>query len=134
MNETVLVVIYLFYGLAFFSMGLAIILEIGHGSDPRLRNALRPLASFGFLHGLHEWIEMFERMGHLAGQQELLLFWAAVKIGLLAFSFLSLAAFGTSLLAADEHQRRLSLIVPAGLAGIWGLGILLLRDRYFVDL
>jgi len=129
-----MVIIYLFYGLAFFSMGLAIILEMGHGSDPRLRNALRPLASFGFLHGLHEWIEMFERMGHLAGQQALLLFWAAIKIGLLAFSFLSLAAFGTSLLAADEHQRRLSLIVPAALAGIWGLGILLLREHYYADL
>lgn len=134
MTDTVLVIIYLFYGLAFFSMGLAIIMEIGHGSDPRLKHALRPLASFGLLHGLHEWIEMFERMGHLTGGQETTLFWAAIKIGLLAFSFLSLGAFGASLLAGDDVQRRLSLIAPAGLAGVWGLGILLLREEFAVDI
>ena len=46
--------IYFLYGLAFFSMGLAIMLELAHGSDERLRHAFRPLAVFGFLHGLHE--------------------------------------------------------------------------------
>lgn len=130
MDDTVLVFIFLFYGLAFFSMGLAITLEIGHGSDPRLKHALRPLAGFGLLHGLHEWIEMLELLGVLPGYQTAELLWSGVRTGLLAFSFLSLAAFGASLLAGDERRRRLSLLVPVGLAGIWGLGVLILRNQY----
>jgi len=49
-----LVIIYFFYGLAFFSLGLAIILEGWRSSDARLRLALRPLAAFGLIHGLHD--------------------------------------------------------------------------------
>ena len=60
--------IYFIYGLAFFSMGLAIMLELAHGSDQRLRHAFRPLAVFGFLHGFHEWLEMWEIQGFLPGQ------------------------------------------------------------------
>ena len=130
MDDSVLVFIFLFYGLAFFSMGLAITLEIGHGSDPRLKHALRPLAGFGFLHGLHEWIEMLELLKVLPGYLTAELFWAGVRTGLLAFSFLSLAAFGASLLAGDERRRRLSWLVPVVMSGIWGLGVLILRGQY----
>ncbi len=38
--------IYFFYGLAFFCMGLAILLDLGRISDPHLRNALRMLTFF----------------------------------------------------------------------------------------
>jgi signal transduction histidine kinase len=130
MDRSVLVFIFLFYGLAFFSMGLAITLEIGHGTDPRLKHALRPLAGFGLLHGLHEWIDMLELLEVLPGYQTAELFWAAARTGLLAISFLSLAAFGASLLAGDERRRRLSWMVPVVMSGIWGLGVLILRGQY----
>jgi signal transduction histidine kinase len=130
MDRSVLVFIFLFYGLAFFSMGLAITLEIGRGTDPRLKHALRPLAGFGLLHGLHEWIEMLELLDVLPWIKTAELLWAGVRTGLLAFSFLSLAAFGASLLAADERRRRLSWLVPVIMSGIWGLGVLILRGPY----
>ncbi len=130
MDKSVLVFIFLFYGLAFFSMGLAITLEIGHGTDPRLKHALRPLAGFGLLHGLHEWIEMLELLDVLPWIKTAELLWAGVRTGLLAFSFLSLAAFGASLLATDERRRRLSWLVPVGMSGIWGLGVLVIRGYY----
>jgi signal transduction histidine kinase len=130
MDRSVLVFIFLFYGLAFFSMGVAIMLEIGHGSDPRLKHALRPLAGFGLLHGLHEWIEMLEQLEVLPGYQTAELLWAGIRTGLLAFSFLSLAAFGASLLAGDEKRRRLSWLVPVVMSGVWGLGVLILRGHY----
>ena len=57
-----LVVIYFFYGLAFFSMGLMVSIEGGRSTDSRLRMALRPLAGFGLVHAVHEWLEMFELM------------------------------------------------------------------------
>ena len=54
----VILVIFFFYGLAFFSMGVAIIMELAHCTDARLKRALRPLAAFGLIHGMHEWSEM----------------------------------------------------------------------------
>ncbi|NCP86899.1 hypothetical protein GW829_05945 [bacterium] len=51
MNEFALVLIYFFYGLAFFSMGLQVALEGGKTTDQRLRHALRPLVAFGIIHG-----------------------------------------------------------------------------------
>lgn len=42
--------IYFFYGLAFFSMGLLVMVEGGRSLDARLRRALRPLAAFGLVH------------------------------------------------------------------------------------
>jgi len=62
-----IIVVYFFYGLVFFSMGLLIMLEGNRASDLRLRKALRPLAGFGIVHGFHEWVEMFEQMENLMG-------------------------------------------------------------------
>ena len=55
-----LAVIYFFYGLSFFSRGLLVAREGGHSTDPRLRMALRPLAGFGLVHAIGEWLEMFK--------------------------------------------------------------------------
>lgn len=129
MDRITIALIYFIYGLAFFSMGLAITLEAGRGSDKRLRWALRPLAGFGLLHGAHEWLEMFELLKVLPLQYEAPLFWTSLRIGLLAFSFLSLGAFGAALLTPNELMRRLSLMVPLGMATLWGFGILILRGR-----
>jgi len=127
--DLTLVLVFFLYGLAFFSMGLAIILEGGRGSDLRLRLALRPLAGFGFLHALHEWIEMFEH-ATIPAEGDLAAVWAGIKIALLATSFLSLSGFGFSLLAPNLQLRRLSLLAPLGLAAFWGFGALIMHGRY----
>ncbi|NIS79035.1 MAG: hypothetical protein GTO14_02150 [Anaerolineales bacterium] len=130
MQTAYIALIFFVYGLAFFSMGLAITLEAGRGTDERLRHALRPLAGFGLLHGTHEWMEMFQILQLLPGQASMPLAWESVRVALLAYSFLSLAAFGASLLSRDERTRRLSLLVPLLLSAVWGFGLLILR-RYF---
>lgn len=130
MSAQTLAIIYFFYGLAFFSMGLAILLEIGHATDDRLRRALRPLAGFGFIHAAHEWLELFDIAGLLHPPVVGHLFWEAVRLMLLAFSFLSLAAFGAALLANDDDQGRLSLLVPLAMTALWGMGLLYLRGIY----
>jgi len=132
--EYQLVLIFLFYGLAFFSMGLAITLEIGRGTDKRLRHALRPLAAFAIIHGLHEWFEMLDRLQIIPMDPRTELIILAARVGILAFSFLSLAAFGASLLADSDRWRRLSLLVPLGLAAVWGFGLLTLRDAYLAQI
>ena len=108
------IIIYFIYGLAFFSMGLLVIMEGGRSSDERVRKALRPLAGFGLVHGVHEWLEMFVLIANLSGQN-VSPYITGVQISLLSFSFLSLAAFGAYLLAKDEVAQRISLIVPLGL-------------------
>ncbi len=122
--------VYFLYGLAFFSMGLAIMLELAHGSDERLRHAFRPLAVFGLLHGAHEWVEMWELQGLLPGQYTYPVVWGGVDLALLAFSFLSLAAFGVFLISRSKPAQRYSLLVPLGLIALWGLGMLIISGRF----
>ena len=79
--------IFFFYGLAFFCMGLAILLELGRISDPRLRNALRMLTFFGLVHGSHEWLEMFQGLNLLHQVPNLLVFEEELQIALLKDRF-----------------------------------------------
>lgn len=130
MDVRAISIIYFFYGLAFFSMGLAVFLELEQCSDSRLRHALRPLAVFGFIHGTHEWLEMFALIGFIRLDDAYLMLWEGVRLALLAFSFLSLAAFGSSLLARDDRQRRSSLLLPVVMVAVWALGLFVMRGIY----
>ncbi len=128
MNLTFLVVIYFFYGLAFFSMGLLVAMEGGRSTDARLRMALRPLAGFGLVHAAHEWLEMFYQMGHF--NEFLSNIYPVVGLSLLAFSFLSLAAFGSYLVLGSESTWRVSLIIPLALEAVWVFGLLTFKGQY----
>ena len=124
-----IIIVYFFYGLAFFSMGTLVILEGNRASDLRLRKALRPLAGFGIVHGLHEWVEMFEQMERLLGHNGAIIPEYA-RLALLAVSFVSLIAFGTYLLAYTETAQRVITLVPIGLEAIWVFGLASLRGNY----
>jgi signal transduction histidine kinase len=128
-NIPLIIPIYFFYGLAFFSMGLLVMLEGGRSSDARLRRALRPLAAFGLVHAANEWLEMFDviaiQEGHFTAD------WlSGIRLAMLAFSFISLAAFGSYLLVVSKKAWRLILLVPLGLEGIWVFGLIVLKGHY----
>ena len=127
-----IIVVYFLYGLSFFSMGLLVILEGNRASDLRLRKALRPLAGFGIVHGVHEWVDMFEQMERLIGHDQPIIP-EYVRLALLAISFVSLIAFGTYLLAYTETAQRLITLVPIGLEAIWVFGLASFRGRYPSD-
>jgi signal transduction histidine kinase len=127
------VLIYFFYGLAFFIMGIVTALEVGRCADVRLRHALIYLAAFGLLHGSHEWLEMFLGLQLWPDLPLVALLAEAARMALMAFSFLSLGAFGALLLAPTEELRRLALLVPLGLAGLWAFGSLILRSYFTLD-
>jgi signal transduction histidine kinase len=122
-----IVFIYFIYGLAFFLMGAIVAVEGGRTTDDRLRHALRPLAVFGIVHGINEWLEMFHTLEIMPLHVAAGLLWDGVILATLSFSFFSLAAFGASLLAPNQQFRRLGLLVPLSLAGVWGLGLLAMR-------
>ena len=130
MSRSTFAIVYFFYGLAFFCMGLIVLMERGRGSDKRLQHALRPLAAFGIIHGIHEWLEMFQILDMLPGQEEAEIFWEALRLALLAFSFLSLAAFGASLLSPTDKIRRISLLLPLAMATVWVFGLMIMRGEY----
>jgi methyl-accepting chemotaxis protein len=61
-SDHMLVVLF-FYGLAFFLLGIAILLQPRRRSAFNLGNSLWLLAGFGLLHGLGEWMDMFLTLG-----------------------------------------------------------------------
>lgn len=132
MNNLPFIIIYFFYGLAFFSMGLLVAMEGGRSTDTRLRLALRPLAGFGLAHAIYEWLEMFERVAGYTGQSEPHLL-SIIEFVLLAFSFLSLAAFGSYLVLGSESTWRVSLMIPLTLEAIWVFGLLSFKGQYPTD-
>ncbi len=77
-------------------------------------NVLQPLALFGFLHGMHEWLEMIIQMGDWLGFA-LPAWLGIVRLLLLVFSFAWLIVFGLRVL----HPQG-----PYNLKDYW-LGILL---------
>lgn len=85
-----LIFVYFFYGLAFFTMGLAVAFESRQSSELSLAWGAWLLAAFGVVHGAHEWFEMFIVIG---GQvAPLWLDW--LRVAALATSYLFLLIFG----------------------------------------
>ncbi|HLF87730.1 MAG TPA: sensor histidine kinase, partial [Anaerolineales bacterium] len=102
-------------------------------TDERLRTALRPLAAFGILHGSHEWLEVFLVLDALPFIHAANLLYEALRLAILAFSFLSLSAFGASLLSPTLKIRRLSLLLPLTQGAIWGFGSLILKNHFTLE-
>ena len=97
-----IVIVYFVYGLAFFSMGLAIALEAGRSPLLAEARVLRPLAVFGLLHGTHEWLEIFIIQAEYFGVV-IPLPWLWLRLGLLAISFISLIAYGVQALRPPKR-------------------------------
>ncbi|HCC78805.1 MAG: hypothetical protein A2X25_08605 [Chloroflexi bacterium GWB2_49_20] len=87
-----IILIYFFYGLGFFAMGLAMALEVSRSSALARASLLIPLAGFGLLHGFHEWMEIFLLQLVWVGYEYPL--WLSIfRLTLLAVSFLLLFHF-----------------------------------------
>jgi signal transduction histidine kinase len=107
------------YGLGFFILGLAIILQVEQSSRLELARSLRWLAAFGITHALNEWGELFIpiQAEHLQGTTVRLLF--VLRLILLAVSFACLFEFGVSVLRPFNQAGWLRG-VPAVLLATWG--------------
>jgi signal transduction histidine kinase len=127
MSTFSLAIIYFFYGLAFFSMGLVTSLEAGRASSSQLQRALRYLGIFGLLHGIHEWFEIFLLLELLPGQAQAVLGYAMFRVGLLVVSFLPLSAFGLTLMIRVSRREIYIWLVPLLQLIMWGTIILILQ-------
>jgi signal transduction histidine kinase len=108
--------VFFIYGLAFFTMGLALLFEASRTPLLAESSVLLLLATFGFVHGSHEWLEMFiDKSDWMVFRNVLLVNW--LRIVVLSISFISLLVFGLRMLNLD---RRLSQRE----AEVWIAGVL----------
>jgi signal transduction histidine kinase len=96
-----------------------------------------PLAAFGILHGLHEWMEMFQRLGLLVPGAPALsqsLGVDAFRVGLLTLSFLLLIIFGVRLIHLSGKGRgseRTFVLLSAGvLIVVWLISVISTQRVY----
>jgi len=118
-----IILVYFFYGLSFFMMGLAVSIEIGRSSELDFAKALRPLAGFGLVHGSHEWFEMFLLIDPTFAAEPTHSWIPFLRVCLLTASFLMLILFGVRLIFGPTRPAlvwSMLLIVVA----IWGGGLL----------
>jgi signal transduction histidine kinase len=120
--------IYFVYGLAFFSMGLVLMLEAGRTSPAAPQNRLlKPLGIFGMLHGLHEWMEIFIFQAEkLEGALPAQIFWAHTI--LLGLSFVALWVYAIE--AFRYTQAKFSALTYFGAVTLPLFALLVLADVY----
>lgn len=117
-----IVAVFFFYGLAFFVMGVALALASRQASALRFVRAIRPLALFGLLHGIHEWIEMFQKIGSLTSGYSPGLLDEIVRLGILVASLIMLLDFGVTLLNDAETGRWRRYGPVLLMLSVWAVG------------
>ena len=120
-----LIGVFFFYGLAFFSMGLAVLLEISHSSELDFAQSLKYLAGFGLVHGSHEWFEMglIIRLSLTGEVEDDWVYY--LRLLLLGISFILLVAFGARLIIGPGKPRLMLWIILAAIS-LWGIGLILI--------
>ncbi len=106
------------YGLVFFVMGLAIVLQSRRASRLELARSLGWLAAFGIAHGLNEWGDLFIPIQATYAAATVIRFLYVLQLVLLSLSFAFLFEFGVSLLNTLGRFRWLRSF-PAILFGLW---------------
>ena len=116
-------IVYFIYGLAFFGMGITMVLESGR--TPALAGArvLRPLAAFGLIHGTHEWIESYLMQAESFGTP--LPDWIPwLRLGFLYASFISLLIYGQQMLLMVSPYNLRKRIFRFSVFGAYALFII----------
>jgi signal transduction histidine kinase len=131
--DNALIAIFFLYGLAFYSMGLALWIESVRASRLRFARSMRLLAAFGFLHGIHEWMDMFDCSCHvLFDDLSLPLWFFWLRLIILVTSFIALIAFGEHMLYTENGQQPQWKFV-SNLLVFYGISAVLVQYVYRMD-
>ncbi len=102
--KTNIVFVFFVYGLAYFSVGMAIALETGRQSRLNLAAGLPFLAAYALLHSVVEWTDMFVLIGGSTLRPPEALEIGVVRLVFLVSSTASLIIFGVRLLNSTWHS------------------------------
>ena len=119
-----IIAVFFFYGLAFFALGLALLLASRRTSEFTFARAILPLAVFGILHGLHEWVEMYQKIATLTGNYVPTVAHEVSRLALLVASFAMLAAFGFTLVNRPGQKRSRIWLPVLAMIAIWLAAVL----------
>jgi len=97
--------IYFGYGLVFFILGFAIILQTRQSSRLDFSRSLRWLAAFGITHAFHEWGDVFIPIQAEYLSSEIIRILYFLHLVLLAVSYVFLFEFGLALLYTGKRRR-----------------------------
>jgi signal transduction histidine kinase len=97
--------IYFVYGLVFFILGFAIILQTRQSSRLDFARSLRWFAAFGIAHGFHEWGDLFIPIQAEYLRPEIVRILYILHLILLAISYVFLFEFGLALLYTGKRGR-----------------------------
>jgi signal transduction histidine kinase len=129
-SEEAIIIIYFFYGLAFYSMGLALFVESVRASELGFARSMRLLAGFGILHGINEWLDMLEQgvaVYHHAPVYDWVLW---IRLAILVTSFLALLLFGEHLIAHTQDTLKPIWRLTAGAAIWYAISCIVVRATY----
>ncbi|GEM_PF-1402284 len=107
--------VYLMYGLAYFTMGLAVWVKIRPLAGNRLAGVFTWLVIFGFAHAAHEWFEMFRIIGYTASTI------MAIDTLMVSLSFTVLLQFGLELFSLEKNLPAKIHLLPTTLFILWFL-------------
>ncbi len=116
-----MILVWFIYGLAFFVLGLVILVYPKKDSKFDLAHRIWMVGAFGVIHGLNEWLDMFIRIGGPLPPDLL----AQARMFVLPVSFFWLVLFGTTILSANARRGHMLRVIPALLAVGWLVALLL---------
>ncbi len=122
-------ILYLLYGLAFFTLGVAILSRDIRFSELGIARIIRLLALFGIIHGFHEWLELLEHLDPGINTPA----FALSRLTVVSISFLFLLYFGIFLniitYYGDQALGTTPRMVKA-LIGVSALSLILIALYY----
>jgi signal transduction histidine kinase len=113
-------ILYLLYGLAFFTLGVAILSRDIKLSEMGIARVIWLLAAFGIVHGFHEWLELLEQFNPNIKTPT----FSLIRLGVVSISFLFLFYFGLFLNIITLYGDQALKTTPAIIKMLVGLSAL----------
>ncbi len=125
-DDFLVYILYLFYGMAFFTIGVSITSRDKRFSHLKFAQILWLLALFAYIHGVHEWLEVFFILHFNDIPQRFLTQIIVLKLNSTLISFIFLLAFGLAMVNLSLNRPKLLFyVVPAVLASALTISLLL---------
>jgi len=125
--------VFFVYGLVFFLLGIAILLQSRQHSRLILARSLHWLALFGLTHGLYEWGDVFIPVQRTYLAAPIIALLQMGQVGLLAISFTCLFQFAVNLQRPLPPHWRWLRWLPVTALILWALAALIMLTSVTTD-